>query len=93
MKCPTCLSWICIKCKEFMHPGSRCGDDNVNTVRFEALVKEKGWKCCKKCRRVVERTQGCLHMTCLCGYEFCYRCGAGSGSKCVHRVNNEQWLD
>ncbi|KAF9447652.1 hypothetical protein P691DRAFT_706431 [Macrolepiota fuliginosa MF-IS2] len=86
MKCPACSSWICIKCKEFMHPGSRCGDDNVNTVRFEALVKEKGWQRCKKCRRVVERTQGCLHMTCLCGYEFCYRCGAGSGSKCGHGV-------
>jgi len=24
---------------------------------------------------LVERTQGCDHMTCRCGQEFCYRCG------------------
>ncbi len=86
MKCPACLSWICIRCKEFMHPGNKCGEDNTNAIRFETLVKEKGWQRCGKCHRVVERTYGCLHMTCLCGYEFCYRCGAGTSTKCGHGV-------
>lgn len=25
---------------------------------------------------MVERNGGCLHMTCICGYEFCYKCAA-----------------
>lgn len=45
-------------------------------TRLRELAKEKEWQTCSKCRRIVERIDGCLHMTCLCGFEFCYRCGA-----------------
>ena len=27
------------------------------------------------CHFWVERQSGCSHMTCRCGYEFCYKCG------------------
>lgn len=42
---------------------------------FEQFVKGKNFKQCPKCRRWVEKTQGCDHMTCRCGGEFCYKCG------------------
>ena len=30
---------------------------------------------CPACLRVVQRSEGCNHMTCLCGCEFCFGCG------------------
>ncbi|KAL2126895.1 hypothetical protein VTI74DRAFT_11650 [Chaetomium olivicolor] len=42
---------------------------------FRRVVREMGWKSCPSCRRWVEKTEGCNHITCLCGCEFCYRCG------------------
>lgn len=75
VKCLTCVTRICVHCKEDWHPGEPC-DVNKNTIRVRELAKERGWQTCAKCKRIVERVEGCLHMTCLCGYEFCYRCGA-----------------
>eukprot|EP00984_Skeletonema_dohrnii_P004877 scaffold1718_cov81-Skeletonema_dohrnii-CCMP3373.AAC.5 len=33
-------------------------------------------KRCQQCGNGIERSSGCLHMKCRCGYEFCYKCGA-----------------
>jgi hypothetical protein len=40
----------------------------------QALAEKKGWKTCPKCSQVVERTEGCLHMTCRCKAQWCYSC-------------------
>jgi hypothetical protein len=29
---------------------------------------------CPLCEARVKRTEGCNHMTCICGYNFCYKC-------------------
>ena len=59
-------------------------EENLITVgetivdpEFSKTVTQLGWKICKRCAVGVERTFGCNHITCKCGYEFCYRCGAG----------------
>lgn len=87
IKCSSCASCICTKCRQLAHKGSKCDGQRVNTIKFEALVRKKGWQKCQKCHRVVEKTGGCLHMTCVCGYDFCYRCGPGPrGKACKHGV-------
>jgi len=73
-RCMACHVLVCLLCKEIFHPGEKC-EENKNTTRLRELAKEKEWQTCSKCRRIVERIDGCLHMTCLCGFEFCYRCG------------------
>lgn len=43
---------------------------------FEAMVKKNGWKSCPSCHCVIERTEGCDHMTCkTCKCNFCFICG------------------
>jgi len=30
---------------------------------------------CHNCKKWVTKSEGCNHMTCICGYDFCYLCG------------------
>ncbi|KAM2993604.1 hypothetical protein FF2_045682 [Malus domestica] len=39
------------------------------------LAKKNKWRRCPTCKFIVEKNEGCLHITCRCGYEFCYACG------------------
>jgi hypothetical protein len=74
LRCSDCSVWVCISCKELAHPGEGCYVKQ-NTILLHELAKEKEWQTCSNCRSVVERIDGCLHMICRCGFEFCYRCG------------------
>lgn len=55
-----------------MMPNHRgvCDDNGVNF-----LEDRFNFRRCGKCRFVVEKNQGCNHMTCRCGHQFCYSCG------------------
>jgi hypothetical protein len=44
-------------------------------AQLEELMEREGWQCCPRCGNGVERTQGCRHIVCICGGEFCYQCG------------------
>lgn len=44
--------------------------------RTQELAEEEGWKRCHQCHAFVEHREACQHMTCRCGAEFCYVCGA-----------------
>ena len=41
---------------------------------FNVWANEHG-KQCPECRRMIEKSEGCNHMTCLCGAHFCWKCG------------------
>lgn len=49
------------------------GVDSISTI-----------KRCQRCGNGIERSSGCLHMECRCGYKFCYKCGRnlGAGPRC-----------
>ncbi|KAJ7962714.1 RBR-type E3 ubiquitin transferase [Quillaja saponaria] len=81
-ECPFCHKLFCARCNVPWHPGLECEEFqkmNEDERRSEDLVKalasEKKWKRCPQCKYYVEKTQGCLHITCRCKFQFCYGCG------------------
>ena len=74
IECHRCDRATCRHCRNRYHPGTECAAD-VDTQRARSLAAAQGWKACPNCSNMVEKSSGCLHMTCRCGTEFCYRCG------------------
>lgn len=53
--------------------------DDGGDAALESLMGTMGWRRCPDCGMGIERTQGCSHMVCVCGGEFCYACGGRWG--------------
>jgi hypothetical protein len=70
MVCDQCESTFCARCLLARHEGE-CDKHEVEF--FESNLH---YRQCVKCKFVIEKNQGCNHMTCRCGYQFCYVCGA-----------------
>ena len=75
INCPRCHINTCPKCKELAHPGEGCGVKAADEA-LQALARGKKWQTCPGCHAVVEHNQGCNHMSCRCGTQFCYLCAA-----------------
>ncbi|XP_031484779.1 E3 ubiquitin-protein ligase RSL1-like [Nymphaea colorata] len=78
-KCIKCQLPFCIYCKVPWHEGLSCEqyklDHPVEDVELQSLANKNLWRQCVKCNHMIEHAKGCYHMTCRCGYEFCYTCG------------------
>ena len=83
--CPVCKKSYCISCKVDYHRGMTCEefkqtlDPTAEEECFERFVKKMNFKKCPKCGVWVEKEWGCDHMSCKCGYAFCYNCGKSKG--------------
>ncbi|TQD91074.1 hypothetical protein C1H46_023358 [Malus baccata] len=82
-RCKKCLYYFCINCKVPWHFNMNCYDYKLLNPNprpedqlLNSLAKKKHWRQCIKCSNMVELAEGCYHITCRCGYEFCYTCGA-----------------
>ncbi|KAL9488578.1 hypothetical protein ACSS6W_000855 [Trichoderma asperelloides] len=73
-RCGRCNTKVCPKCSSRWHSSLECPRDE-ETNKFLDQAKEEGWKRCYKCKSMVELKEGCNHMTCRCGAEFCMLCG------------------
>ncbi|KAG9589939.1 hypothetical protein KCU77_g6528, partial [Aureobasidium melanogenum] len=73
-KCGKCGQSTCKLCRALDHEGDCAGSTKEDEQTF-ALIEKEHYQKCSQCCRVVERTQGCPHMICYCGYQFCYHCG------------------
>ncbi|CAL5005921.1 unnamed protein product [Urochloa decumbens] len=87
-ECPSCRRLFCARCGVApWHAGVTCaeygrlgkGDRGKDDLLLLELAKGKKWKRCPKCEFIVEKREGCLHITCRCGFEFCYGCGGNWG--------------
>ncbi|XP_009769156.1 E3 ubiquitin-protein ligase RSL1-like [Nicotiana sylvestris] len=82
-ECPSCWRLFCAQCKVPWHCGVECVEfQQLNSderdredLMVRELAKAKEWTRCPYCKYFVEKTEGCLHMTCRCGSQFCYKCG------------------
>ena len=76
-----CGTRTCAMCSNRAH-GRNVKCQVASNVR-NALVfaQSQGWQRCPGCKNLVERSQGCRHMTCRCGTHFCYAC-AQKRSEC-----------
>ena len=86
-ECNRCRTKYCKECELVTHEGA-C-DTN-----FQDNFKD--WKRCPQCKMFIERTQGCNHMTCRCGHQFCFVCLAAwsdshyeCGNQSFHNRFNE----
>ncbi|KAF2235569.1 hypothetical protein EV356DRAFT_444830, partial [Viridothelium virens] len=73
-KCPKCSTLTCTRCKSEKHDGECRKDSEFQDVLN--LAEKKKWRRCNNCGRLVELAQGCNHIVCHCGAQFCYECGA-----------------
>ena len=79
--CPLCNKNYCLNCKDEWHRGLTCQqyrdsrDVNKLDNQFYQFVKGAKFKMCPRCKYWVEKNQGCNHMKCRCGADFCYLCG------------------
>ena len=79
MQCPACFSTICPSCDEEAHAGVSCqGQQNLRMAEEERLNEQlptsSGYKRCPTCRILIEKNEGCNHMTCKCGAHICWKC-------------------
>ncbi|KAM3284502.1 E3 ubiquitin-protein ligase RSL1 [Capsicum chacoense] len=82
--CPVCQRFMCVDCRVPWHSSMTCEDyqnlpleeREAGDITLHRLAQNKRWRRCSQCRRMIELTHGCFHMTCWCGHQFCYSCGA-----------------
>ena len=89
LQCPSCFSTICSACDEEAHEGMTCQERRLHKVSaeqdrlFNEWANEHGKKC-PECRRVIEKSEGCNHMTCPCGAHFCWQCGKSFSAATIY---------
>ncbi|KAK3371042.1 hypothetical protein B0T24DRAFT_658091 [Lasiosphaeria ovina] len=72
--CIRCPAQTCTTCKGAAHQGNECPEDPA-VQEILRVAAANGWQRCYSCRRLVELSTGCNHMTCFCRAQFCYECG------------------
>ncbi|KAK0228768.1 hypothetical protein IW262DRAFT_1264000 [Armillaria fumosa] len=95
LRCPSCFSEICSSCGEDSHERLSCEDARIHNNPAEQerlseawLLQQRGIKKCPTCSRLLEKTEGCNHMTCPCGAHICWRCmGAFDAGEIYDHMN------
>ena len=92
--CPLCNKNYCLNCKDEWHRGLTCEqyrdsrDVNKLDQQFFKFVQGAKFKMCPRCKYWVEKNQGCNHMKCRCGADFCYLCGQFMNMNMAHKCRN-----
>ena len=80
--CTQCGKDFCFTCGEDAHRPVDCATVKKWMVKNSAESENLNWilahtKACPKCKRPIEKNQGCMHMTCSqCRHNFCWLCEA-----------------
>lgn len=78
-KCQTITCKLCLKAeKAHRHWQLRrriCPEEDADETALLTLSAQRNWRQCPTCNVMVEKTNGCNHVECVCGVDFCYVCG------------------
>lgn len=76
-----CSNSFCWNCTEDSHRPVDCGTVSKWILKNNSEAESTNWilaytKSCPKCNRPIEKSTGCMHMTCRapCSHEFCWLC-------------------
>lgn len=74
--CPACRLEFCFACGGKVHFGFDCKGSPNDDEMFREWMGTKGSKVkpCPACRMPVEKNEGCNHITCRCGHQWCWLC-------------------
>lgn len=81
MVCDHCQFETCAKHRRPWHEGQSCAEYDMDPAQIERLEEEEATakllaqedtSVCPKCGQGVTKTDGCDHMACQCGTEWCY---------------------
>lgn len=61
-KCTNCGTKVCVDCNGVWHSSPDCPEDE-ELQEFLKQAKEEGWTRCYRCKIMVDRKEGCNHMT------------------------------
>ncbi|KAG2159370.1 uncharacterized protein EDB93DRAFT_1318387 [Suillus bovinus] len=82
-QCPSCFSSICTSCHDDVHDGMNCAESKRQAGRVAEERETEAWlaahngrvKKCPTCQALIEKVDGCNHMTCtLCKSHICWQC-------------------
>jgi len=85
--CPGCFTAVCTACKAPWHEGLSCLQFQFFADKADSVAgfcRRQNWMRCFECGHVVEKRAGCDHITCVCGAQFCYKCGTKWGECNCH---------
>lgn len=81
MTCNFCQAETCARHRRPWHEGQTCLEFDMDPAQIERLEEEEATakllakeatSICPKCGQGVTKTEGCDHMMCQCGTEWCY---------------------
>jgi IBR domain, a half RING-finger domain len=77
--CPTCHQFTCTSCGTSSHEGLTCSEHKewsaAGIIDFQKWMDENAFKPCPQCDTLIEKSDGCNHMTCRgCSTSFCWIC-------------------
>ncbi|KAG9784263.1 hypothetical protein HRR83_001063 [Exophiala dermatitidis] len=81
VQCTDCGAITCVECKQSLQrhvgeDGRTCREnEDLMDAEDRQLANANRWRQCPNCKNLVEKTEGCNHVVCDCGTEFCYGCG------------------
>ena len=99
-KCGMRMCWLCrqeahapLPCSDLQRWGKVANVGRIDALNF--LWEEENTKPCPSCHKNIEKNGGCNHMTCPCGYEFCWICGNTWRSKACggYECTAKGWVD
>jgi len=75
-QCPVCYEALVLGQEDYViFKRIQARTDLTVEQKLDAVYLERKTKSCPWCHSTIERTEGCPHMSCTCGKQFCWDCG------------------